>query len=380
MSSLARFAAQAPVPLYAVVGDGSFDPVARLGVCEDVRFELSPRHASILLVCGAFRVADQMALKQLHDQLPHPRATFCWGCDSNLPMQHAEHLPICEDPLPGLRALYRALLTGERSSDAGLLPDQPPQPWEGRGDHGQGGEGMMGGAPYGRPMAMPDDDLRDGLQLDACTIRMGPYFPCWPPGLVLELTLQGDVVQQAQVLDAPYPPTEDAFSVTRRLGEVARLLFLLQLVPQAESVWRLACKKNPATPADVAALRRRLRRWGVFAAIAPTLGHLDAGTAEEMGLRCNGDGFSSIRTRLWQWLDEAEATASGSGGKPVLEHSQGAAASPHPIPHLADLLVGLEWHEARLVIASFDAMNLQRLASTGRVDSRQAPASEKGAD
>ena len=42
-------------------------------------------------------------------------------------------------------------------------PTTPPNAWRGVGDHGQGGEGMMGGMPYGRPMAMTAEDIRDGL-------------------------------------------------------------------------------------------------------------------------------------------------------------------------------------------------------------------------
>src|SRR3546814_18792006 len=63
---------------------------------------------------------------------------------------------------------------------------------------------MMGGKPYGRPMAMTDEDLRDGLALDAYTACFGPFLSVLPPGLLLELTLQGDVIQSAKVLRAPF--------------------------------------------------------------------------------------------------------------------------------------------------------------------------------
>src|SRR3546814_20246746 len=89
-------------------------------------------------------------------------------------------------------------MTGERRSEDDRLPDEPQVAWRGKGDHGQGGEGMMGGKPYGRPMAMTDEDLRDGLALDAYTACFGPFLSVLPPGLMLELTLLGDVIQRTE--------------------------------------------------------------------------------------------------------------------------------------------------------------------------------------
>ena len=62
---------------------------------------------------------------------------------------------------------------------------------------------MMGGVPYGRPMAMRAPD-RDGLELDRLPLRLGPFFPHLPPGLVLEVKLQGDVFQEVAVGRKPF--------------------------------------------------------------------------------------------------------------------------------------------------------------------------------
>src|SRR3546814_16968041 len=112
-------------------------------------------------------------------------------------------------------------MTGERRSEDDLLPDEPPVAWRGKGDHGQGGEGMMGGKPYGRPMAMTAEDLRDGLALDAYTACFGPFLPMLPPGLQLELTLQGDVVQSARVRRPPAAQAgaDEPRSEARRVGK-----------------------------------------------------------------------------------------------------------------------------------------------------------------
>src|SRR3546814_9744942 len=117
-----------------------------------------------------------------------------------------------------------------RPSEDDLLPDEPPAPWSGKGEHGQGGEGMMGGKPYGRPMAMTEDDRRDGLALYAYTATFGPFLPVFPPGLQLSLTLQGDVVQSAEVLR---PPVHQAAG-DAPLRRIARLLRLLGLPALAQ--------------------------------------------------------------------------------------------------------------------------------------------------
>lgn len=62
---------------------------------------------------------------------------------------------------------------------------------------------MTGGVPYGRPMAGRAPD-RDGLELDQLEVRVGPFFPAFPAGLVLHLKLQGDLIQEVQVGENPF--------------------------------------------------------------------------------------------------------------------------------------------------------------------------------
>lgn len=61
--------------------------------------------------------------------------------------------------------------------------------------------------PGGLSMADRGDD-RDGLRLDRLHIAIGPVQADWPAGLVLGLTVQGDVVQEAEVA-VQLPPVED---------------------------------------------------------------------------------------------------------------------------------------------------------------------------
>jgi hypothetical protein len=62
---------------------------------------------------------------------------------------------------------------------------------------------MTGGTPYGRPLSGTAAD-RDGLQLDQLPVRLGPFFPVFPPGLVLDVKLQGDVLQEITVGEIPF--------------------------------------------------------------------------------------------------------------------------------------------------------------------------------
>lgn len=312
---LHRLAATAPVPVFAAIGEDGLRAVDRLAVDPRVDLVESPRHAAVLLVVGTIRADDRPELERLHDQLPHPRATLFWGGDA---VFEGEVVDGAADPLPLLADMHHALMTCARPSESDLLPNQPPNAWRGKGDFGQGGEGMMGGVPYGRPMPMTDDDLRDGLALDPYSAPFGPFLPQFPPGLLLDLTLQGDVIQTAEVSRPAYAQDEPGGAAVA-LRRIARMLRLLGLPARAERVLRDGPRGG---------LESRLRRWGAFAAIPPGLGPIDG---------------ADVRDRLRGWCAEAD------GGRP----SSVAHVS------VADLLPGLEWHEAILVLNSLPAEALR---------------------
>ena len=416
MSLLGRFAARAPVPVFPAVGRDGEVRLDVLSLAPALRVVDSPRHASILLVSGDIRTADRDSLARVHDQLAHPRATLWWGTHPRADTGAALTVAAAESPETALRDLYRRLLTGGHTSETHWLADEPPNPWRGRGDHGQGGEGMMGGVPYGRMMPMPPTpDLRDGLALDVYTAQFGPFLPQLPPGLVLEITLQGDVIQSAAVVRPPFLPGRDASApfdrvlheatpvaaierarAAHHLRCVARLLGILQLAPQAARCRRTALKIERGGSIDLAPLRKTLRRAGAFAAIPAGLGPIDAAWAAELGgpaaraadqardrretapayrnldfrTLCQSGG--DVRARFTQWLDEAEqalalARAAGDAaiekGAPV-ETLWGHRAPPS-VYRLTDMLPGLEWGEALLTIASFDAAAVCRMAPLG---------------
>lgn len=294
---LSRLAARAEAPVYPAIGPGMLPAVERLFLGAGLRRAATPRDAAILLVAGEVPERALEAVARLHDQIPPPRATYDWDGRG--------------DPAPALTELWRALVAG-REGEADHLPDEPPEEWRGVGPHGQGGKGMMGGVPYGRPMAMTGEDVRDGLQLDRYTARIGPFAPMLPPGLVLEVTLQGDVIVAA---DIAAPPFEQPPQASRPAACAARLLRLLGLEHDADRVLR-GCR-----PLGLGRLRAIL-----------------AGLGEAMA----GD---DIRGRLRIWLD----------GRP----------GPSAAPDLRKLLIGLEWHEATLLLASFAPDALRRTCLLG---------------
>ena len=285
------FARRAPVTAYACIGPGALSAVEAAFRSPALRRAASPREASVLLVAGEPPNEDAEGFDRVHDQIPKPRAVYRWDCT--------------QDPADALVDLRDRLLDGARG-DPDRLPDTPPNPWRGRGVHGQGGEGMMGGTPYGRPMAMTDADIRDGLNLGAYACRVGPFASMLPPGLTLDLVLQGDVIVSAKIASAPYeqPSEADAPGAC-----AARLLRLMGLDHAAD---RVASGESALAPFATRAL--------------------------PPGLAQSPDG-DDARRRLARWLR----------GSPA------GAVAPDP----AAMLLGLEWCEAVLALNSFAPSRLR---------------------
>ncbi|MDY8110887.1 hypothetical protein U0C82_17245 [Fulvimarina sp. 2208YS6-2-32] len=342
VSALSRWAREAPVPVFVAIGDGMRERVERLFCDPGIERAATPRHAAILLIAGRMRLEDREDLRRLHDQMPHPRATLLWDAKVGEALGDAEIFSggtLESDKDAGeavrdhLERLWQDLASGERPSEPDLLHDEPPNPWEGIGPHGQGGKGMMGGTPYGRPMAMTSDDLRDGLALDTYTARFGPFLPMFPPGLLLEMTLQGDVIQAAKVLRPPLSQKAEE-NAPAALSRLARLLDLLGL-PALGQRTRLAVAGDRSS-STLEKLGRAIRWSGAMLAIPPGLGAVE------------GQGDLSAR------LNDLLAVAGGSSPATRPELPESA--------HLSSLLPGLEWSEAMLVLNSFDDKTLSMLA------------------
>lgn len=405
---LQRLAAGRRVPVF--VASGMAGAWVYEALAPDPRIELvdSPRHASVLLVAGNVPADQHEALRRLHDQLPRPAATLWFRSDPLIELDHARRTDRLDELSTEAARLHRALIEGSTPGEPALLPDQPPHPWQGKGDHGQGGEGMMGGVPYGRPMAMAMmDDLRDGLQLDSLSFTLGPFYPALPPGLQLKLTLQGDLLQKAMIESSAYPvqlsslffealerPVSIAALEIERaryhLRRLAHLMRLAGLASLAQRTFRDAARIRPGS--RLPDLHRRITRSGLLHSVDPGLGRLDMQQARVLGgvaWRASGMtndarsedpayariGFeplthqdSDSRARLLQLVAEITqaltlATAADEAGLQTgtterIETPRGelsAAQRPADASHLLmDLLPGLEWSQALLLIASLD--------------------------
>ena len=225
-SLLGRLAAGAPVPVFVLVGRGGealAEGLDRMALDPRLRRVDSPRQANVLLVAGCAASRLLRPALRVHDQMSRPRTTVWWlpaGERTPADLRLARRLGLAPDGLieaDGVERaqaadlvaevivrLHRELLTGARASEPAVLPDEEPAPWRGVGPFGQGGKGMMGGVPYGRPMAMRGAELRDGLELDRLPVRLGPFFPPLATGLALDVALQGDVIQEVTVGPNPF--------------------------------------------------------------------------------------------------------------------------------------------------------------------------------
>lgn len=350
-----RLARMAPVPVFVARGLGAGRGLARLRASPDVRITTSPRHASILVVAGAIPRSATDALTRVHDQVAPPRgvaAVDVTGDLAPLGLGDVAMLPI-DEPVSFLRARQTDALGGDGAPARG--PASSPVEWQGVGPHGQGGEGMMGGTPYGRPMAMPPTEGRDGLALDRLSLRLGPFLAGLPAGLSLQVGLQGDVLAEVDLDVVPggaplvgVPATDDAPRLVQearhRLAAIADLCALSGLDALAQRAARAAV--GP-TPASIAVLRRRLdRRWGLRAA-TDDIGVLEVDERD-------------VTTRWRTWLDEADGALAGDlPAEPVARLGLDA---------VADGLVGMEIGQAWLTLCSLQVDLRPRRVATMTAD------------
>ncbi|SEP53519.1 hypothetical protein [Amycolatopsis saalfeldensis] len=245
-------------------------------------------------------------------------------------------------------------------------PPQHEMPREGHGDHTEshdqhthhGGHDMsghdMGGMsmPGGIPMADRADD-RDGLKLDRLTVPLGPILPDWPAGLIVRVTLHGDVIQDAEVetvQEHGHGPdlvrfwdtvSPDRTRVTaQRLDSCARLLSVAGWEYAATLAYRL--RDEALAGRDNA---RELSKWARRIRRSRTLRWSLSGLGSDRRETGRGDAAD----RLYRWLDEAlgETPAEPDDPNAVLEA-------------LPALLAGTELAAARLIIASLDP-DLERM-------------------
>lgn len=415
-SVFSHFAETAAVPVFAVAGGGAREAVGRLRQSPTVELVDTPAAATILLVAGSVPPSLNPALTAVHDAMPSPRGTIHWplGADQGeLPTTpSAPPIGPSADAADAIAHVFRALLSGAVPSEQPIQPSADPNPWRGIGPYGQGGSGMTGGTPYGRPMAELAPD-RDGLRLDVLPLSVGPFFPRFPVGVTLEVVMAGDVVIEGRVTDSPFIGHESSFLAgpfLRALShptpvaeiELARAREHLRwassaLVTQglpalAMRVLRLAATVTPDDATSVTALIRRVRllrvpQWsgaGVGRLAPELLPGLGLGpVSRAAGLRDDARstdpaylalgfepilGHASDAAERWRLrLDEASqslelarrAGAQRTEQTGVVESPRGRLhAHDAPFqrlqPVIPDLLAGLEWGDAVTALVSLD--------------------------
>jgi hypothetical protein len=215
----------------------------------------------------------------------------------------------------------------------------------GHGGHeGMGHSGMGMPMPGGIPLAGGGPD-RDGLDLDELHVPLGPVLPAWPAGLVVDCTLQGDLVAAAyaHVLtgETPVPAGVGLVhgSPPDRLDRAARLLSV--------AGWEAA-----ATAA--ARLRDRLLFEDAADHLTPEVERLIARVRRSRVLLWALADLPGVRDRLSGWLTEARDALAGA---------------PTPVPgtpveSLGDMVIGQDLAAARLLLAAAD-VDTARLVRSG---------------
>jgi len=343
-------ASRAPVPVFAARGLGAGHALDSIRLRPELQLVDSPRLANALLVVG--RITDGLAepLAQVHDQVPRPRATVWWT--SGEPPATRDGFGVVmteEDEAVEELVLGRGrLLRGEGPGEPPLLPDREPAEWRGVGPYGQGGTGMTGGVPYGRPIPGRLDDLRDGLALDVIVQRVGPFLAPFPAGLVLDATIQGDIVQAVDLLSPAAPsdpelaapfgggplpdPDREPFSRTssepvpvrtlemararHHLRWIAGCLRLYGMEALGLRVLRLARNLTDSDGNALRELARRLDRPWVLGRVTAGVGRVDPETAAAFGgcvARASGVD-TDPRARIPAYRDLGFSPVTGSGG------------------------------------------------------------------
>ncbi|WP_206438956.1 hypothetical protein [Streptomyces scabichelini] len=246
-------------------------------------------------------------------------------------------------------------------------------------------------------MAERADD-RDELRLDRLHVPLGPVLPDWPAGLVLDVALQGDVIQHAETRSVavggrsprrafwnePWQRALRGEPVARGDAERRRCAAHLDSLGRFLAVagWpdpaARARRLRDAVLAGAAAgelrgdVRRLVRRVGgsrTLRGLTTGIGVLRAERARELGvtgpaLVADGGGDGDVHARVRVWLEAIERSLSELDAPGALSADEAdgprgrcdGARSPSRalLDTLPELLEGAEFACARLIVASLD--------------------------
>lgn len=362
----------------------------------------SPAGADLLVVAGTVVPPMTHVVDEVWRAMGAPRARVEVTDVAHVPARLSAGAAELAD-VTGQRTAVAARRTSDHDQEEG--PDQ--QHDEGHGHDGDETAGMD--MPGGLPMPDRGED-RDGLTLDRLHVPLGPALPDWPAGLLLRVTLQGDVVQLAEVQtmcaagryvadpdggafwDAPWLRAAAGEPVRRgeagrrlaaaHLDSTARLLSVAGWVDAARQSRCLRDALLRGVPAagvrgPLERLSGRVHRSRTLRWLTRGVGVLDPAAVLRAGLSgpaamAGGD----VHDRLLRWLtDTVDACARLDDPLPLdrdgLDGPRGRLGDGPPpsaalLGVLPQLLDGAELAAARLVVASLDP-DIDELADTHAV-------------
>ncbi|MCF1593200.1 hypothetical protein [Streptomyces muensis] len=347
----------------------------------------APAAADLLVVCGDPASDDTPWLDGIERSMPEPALRIVAGESGQL----ADALDTARRDLIDKAATRRAAEVAEVAHVADVSDEPGGHEHGDHEGHGDGHDHTMGEVA-GLPMAERGDD-RDELRLDRLHVPIGPASSDWPAGLVLRLTLQGDVVQGVEVDHLPLPPSprlpfwdepwlraahgdevSRGSAVRRRcaahLDSAGRLLAVVGWDDVAARCRRLRDEvlsgaSRESIGGDLRRTVRRVERSRPLRWSIAGLGELPADRARAAGvsgpaLAADGDAHD----RLLKWLHEVERGLEGlDDARPLAPDDRtgprGRLDGPQPpsralLDILPELLTGAEFACARIIVASLD--------------------------
>lgn len=288
----------------------------------------SPNDADVLAVTEPADGVLASAVEELWRQMPDPRAQvrLAAGDDVECRLDQAvAELMTWRPETPPTREDEWVAGRADDEADGHDMSNMAGMDHDAHGAHDMGGTEMPGGLQ----MADRADD-RDGLTLDAVPVALGPVLSCWPTGLVVDVVLQGDLVQQATVRPFDVSVVEDDtwphHPAAARLDRAADLLALLGWAAVADEARDV--RDLLLTSPDDESIGPRTDRVGRRVRRSHVVRSALTGLAVMAG--------SDARARLISWLSDDDF--------PIAP-----AAS---LEDIVALMVGRDLADARLVMAS----------------------------
>ncbi|GJF13180.1 hypothetical protein NGTWS0302_11140 [Mycolicibacterium cyprinidarum] len=344
-ATLARYAARNPHVLIAEAPGGWQQRAAleRRALRRGWHIADNPADADVLAICGRPGPELTKVIGKVWDQLPGPRAGLgLAGSDTD-----ATEVDTVEVDAALKRAsAYLADIALQRTDARERRPPDIGSTEVGSSgtdthdmDMDMDGGMHMDMAPSGIPLAGGGDD-RDGLEMDVLQLRLGPVLRHWPAGVVVQCSLQGDLIVDARAwlvdADQTLPPPSRS-TRTEAARQCDRLSSLLALAGWPH-----------------AATRARRVRDLLLATDEPALDELDALQR------------TVTRARIFNW--SMRGVTDGHTGMLARARALLTDSLPPPtsVTTLADLperIIGIELATARLVIAGLETLEITDTAA-----------------